>query len=374
MQVVLTTVIQASYTAYVDVWWQKIRPRIESISQPSSTPSPYRTSTSERTDHVVTGMEKLQDAKNTIRHINLQRNAVKRDTKASTTGSSATRPSERRWLKSVAPNKWSSRWTSLRMRTTLTKPARKKSSSTVAIGASTQRWHTLIQYPQGTNPNLKVRCQQCSAWSEQRTKRSKKHWHKPLHPRLLGTGIQAGGSLILSTHLKNGMTADNTGEPVIWWLNIYLREESQRAEEFGIFIVKIGYSWRQSTVTDGRCKGNVSCTSYSRTFGYGKLRTSSRTTWTTWSTLRTMARTPQSTLTCTMRSSEHAAHRLLMHSVHTSHLWLKVSPCVSFLFIHACALVSCLLSGLSSPVSLLPRQVPLPALPGVHPGAWWDLH
>ena len=42
----------------------------------------------------------------------------------------------------------------------------------------------------------------------------------------------------MSTHLKNGMTADNTGEPVFWWLNIYLREESQRAEEFGIFIVK----------------------------------------------------------------------------------------------------------------------------------------
>ena len=49
------------------------------------------------------------------------------------------------------------------------------------------------------------------------------------------------------------------------------------------------------------------------TNGYGKLRTSSRTTWTTWSTLRTVARTPQSTLTCAMRSSEHAAHRLLMH-------------------------------------------------------------
>ena len=45
-----------------------------------------------------------------------------------------------------------------------------------------------------------------------------------------------------------------------------------------------------------------------------------------------------------MRSSEHAAHRLLMHSVHTSHLWLKVSPCVSFHIIHACALVCCLLS------------------------------
>ena len=45
-----------------------------------------------------------------------------------------------------------------------------------------------------------------------------------------------------------------------------------------------------------------------------------------------------------MRSSEHAAHRLLMHSVHTSHLWLKVSPCVSFHVIHACAPVCCSLS------------------------------
>ena len=45
-----------------------------------------------------------------------------------------------------------------------------------------------------------------------------------------------------------------------------------------------------------------------------------------------------------MRSSEHAAHRLLMHSGHISHLWLKVSPCVSFHVIHACALVCCSLS------------------------------
>ena len=60
--------------------------------------------------------------------------------------------------------------------------------------------------------------------------------------------------------------------------------------------------------------------------------------------------------------------------VHTSHLWLKVSPCVSFHIIHVCALVSCLLSGLSSPVSLLLPPVPLPALPDVHLGAWWDLH
>ena len=47
----------------------------------------------------------------------------------------------------------------------------------------------------------------------------------------------------------------------------------------------------------------------------------------------------------------------------------QVSPCVSFHIIHACALVSCCLSGLSSPVSLLLPPVLLPALPDVHPGA-----
>ena len=34
----------------------------------------------------------------------------------------------------------------------------------------------------------------------------------------------------------------DTGKPVFWWFNTYLRGEPQRAEEFGIFIVKIGYS------------------------------------------------------------------------------------------------------------------------------------
>ena len=51
--------------------------------------------------------------------------------------------------------------------------------------------------------------------------------HKPLHPRLRGTGIQASE---VRTHLKN-MTTDNTGEPVFWWLNNL--QESRREEEFG---------------------------------------------------------------------------------------------------------------------------------------------
>ena len=46
---------------------------------------------------------------------------------------------------------------------TLTKPTRKRLNSTVAIGGSTRMWHTSIQYPQGTNLNSKMRCQQCNA-------------------------------------------------------------------------------------------------------------------------------------------------------------------------------------------------------------------
>ena len=80
-----------------------------------------------------------------------------------------------------------------------------------------------------------------------------------------------------------------------------------------------------------------------------------------------MARTPQSTLTCTMRSSEHAAHRLLMHMC--SHIALVaqgLALCVIHI-IHACALVFGLLSVLSSPVSLLLHPVLLPPLPDVCP-------
>ena len=41
--------------------------------------------------------------------------------------------------------------------------SREEIDSTVAIGGSIQMWHTLTQYLQGMNPNLKVRCRQCIA-------------------------------------------------------------------------------------------------------------------------------------------------------------------------------------------------------------------
>ena len=53
---------------------------------------------------------------------------------------------------------------------------------------------------------------------------------RTIPPLLLGNDMQAGGSLILSTRLKNGMTTDSTGQPVPWWFDIYLRKESQQAK------------------------------------------------------------------------------------------------------------------------------------------------
>ena len=138
------------------------------------------------------------------------------------------------------------------------------------------------------------------------------------------------------------------------------------------------------------CKGNVSeCTKWSscsRTFGYGKYAyiLTHKFEGVNSTAQKHIANNGMWTLyECVITDPEHSSELYWARArtvcwctcVHTSHLWLKVSPCVSFHIIHACArIVSCLLSGLSSPVSLLLPPVLLPALFDVHPGAWWDLH
>ena len=49
------------------------------------------------------------------------------------------------------------------------------------------------------------------------------------------------------------MTPDSTGQPVLWWFDIYLRKESQRAEEFRIFIVS------KSVTADGSLLSPTGC-------------------------------------------------------------------------------------------------------------------
>ena len=71
----------------------------------------------------------------------------------------------------------------------------------------------------------------------------------------------------MSTRLKNGMTTDSTGQPVPWWLDIHLRKESQRAKEFGIFIVNKSVTADGSLLSPtGGVKGMYPAPHNSRTF------------------------------------------------------------------------------------------------------------
>ena len=102
--------------------------------------------------------------------------------------------------------------------------------------------------------------------------------------------MQTGGNPILSTRLKDGMTTDSTGQPVPWWFDIYLRKESQHAENLKIFIVN------KSVTADGSLLSPTGCVNgihpapdihehFTIHKGYGTLRISSRTTSTILSAL-----------------------------------------------------------------------------------------
>ena len=93
------------------------------------------------------------------------------------------------------------------VKTTLTKPLEQKLTSTVATGGFTQTWQTSIRCQQGINLISRRRCRQCTASSKRRTRSNMQNGHK-VPPLLLGNGKQTGGSPIMSTHHKDGMTTD----------------------------------------------------------------------------------------------------------------------------------------------------------------------
>ena len=140
------------------------------------------------------------------------------------------------------------------------------------------------------------------------------------------------------------------------WFNTALWAESRRTEEFGFFLGyhEIGNRWRQSTFTDGECRGIKPCTSYSRTNDYVKL----------W--LRHCVQLyAQQYHAWAKRDEQHEhrrAHERAQHAVlstlraahwcvlFTSHLGSS-PPCTRHP-IHACAPVCCVLVVFSSTVSV----------------------
>ena len=120
------------------------------------------------------------------------------------------------------------------------------------------------------------------------------HGHK-IPTLFLGNGMQAGGSPILSTHLKDGRITDSTGKPVYLVVRYLFVERVSTCKEFRIFL-----SWNKSVTADGSLlspTGGVNgihpAPDTHEHFmiykGYGTLRKSSRTTSTTLNTLRPIA-------------------------------------------------------------------------------------
>ena len=95
--------------------------------------------------------------------------------------------------------------------------------------------------------------------------------------------MQAGGSPILSTRLKDGMTTDSTGQPVPWWFDIYFAERVSTCKEFRIFTVNKSVTADGSLLSPtGGVNGIHPAPDIHEHFtihkGYGTLRISSRIT------------------------------------------------------------------------------------------------
>ena len=129
------------------------------------------------------------------------------------------------------------------------------------------------------NPDSKKRCRQCNAWSERKTRRTRKQQHNFRHPRLHGTGIRTGGNLTTSTHFKNGVTTEH-GETFVLRGSLIVEGRVSTYRRIWIFFLfgyhEIGNRWRQSTFTDGGCRGITSYFSYLRTkdtsnYGYDNI-------------------------------------------------------------------------------------------------------
>ena len=143
--------------------------------------------------HVVTGMEKPQDAKNTIRRINLQRNAVNNKYENIYDRFIRDKAFRKAMIEIGRTEQMIVEMDKLANEDHSYKPARKKSSSTVAIGGSTRIWHALIQYRQGMNPNLKSALSTMQRLKQAEDKKKQETMAQTSSSRLRGTGIQLVG-------------------------------------------------------------------------------------------------------------------------------------------------------------------------------------
>ena len=223
----------------------------------------------------------------------------------SSTDTSATKPSGRRWLRWDALKRQSKRWISLQVNTTFTTPPVLKLTSTVAIGEFTQTWYT----SKGTN-KVPIWIQKCVVDNEPLQASGGREETCNMVTKLLlvllALACKLVGVWFLSTLLKNCMTTDSTGQPVPWWF-----DRVSTCREFRILIVKnrlqltenvnivhFVFHIHENLLTDN-----------------GLLRVFSRTI-DIFETIVTNCMNITMHIDVNTAQFEHAAHRLQMHCTH----------------------------------------------------------
>ena len=161
----------------------------------------------------------------TSSRIRSRRNARRRTSWVSTTGSSATRSSAKICLTSVALKKYVVRWTNWPTKTTRTTSLQKKLVCTATIGGSVRTQLVLIRCQLGIDLTSSKHCQPCDSSNTKKIQLISKDGK--VIPHLGGTGKNPGGILLMSITTKTDPALIDQGNLLKSDWDTYSRYDSQ---------------------------------------------------------------------------------------------------------------------------------------------------
>ena len=172
------------------------------------------------------------------------------------------------WLKIIETKNFADDGMLLRTKIPLTIWQNKNTSTTRVLGGFIRTSKVPILCERRTDLTSKRHCQPCSNWNQKngpckrpRTLTDIDNGHKVLLH--CGIGKVHGGLLVpMKFTVKMKPSTDRTGWPVVQYLDQFFWA---RLSSIQLLCYRwIVYSWRRSTVTDGRCKHNTSNDMFSR--------------------------------------------------------------------------------------------------------------
>ena len=170
-------------------------------------------------------MGRSQGITSTSSRTRSRRNARRRISWVSTTGSSATRSSARICLTSVAVKNYVVRWTNWRTKTTRTTSLQKKLVCTETIGGSVRTQLVLIRCQLGIDLTSSKHCQPCDSSNTKKIQLISNDGK--VIPHLGGTGKNLGGILLMSITTKTDPALIDQGNLLKRDWDTYSRYHSQ---------------------------------------------------------------------------------------------------------------------------------------------------